>query len=415
MSALLPTFGLRDRFGRHGGRRLQGDLGGLDRMVSSRVIAPQSMENQLFDIRFKLVWRSRDTFMGPPVPSMPSAISFVPFVSVDDMMKIIHAKGVEIFLVELTRYIEDDFRRWDRFQKTPRLASHSVEGVIEIMPTCDGAEFSFKYVNGHPKNTKIGRQTVAAFGALADVTTGYPLLLTEMTFLTALRTAATSALAAKHLAPQGAQTMALIGNGAQADFQALAFRGVLGIDRLRVFDIDPAATSKLLRNLAPFGFDIRACGSAGEAVEDADVITTITADKQLATILNDNMVGKGQHINAVGGDCPGKTEVHVDVLRRSDIFVEFAPQTRIEGDVQQLPPDHPVTELWEVIGGTMPGRHAADQLTLFDSVGFAIEDFSAMRMIRDLLQDTPHFSRLDLMADPDDPRDLFGMLMRHAG
>src|SRR5690606_35422335 len=104
--------------------------------------------------------------------------------------------------------------------------------------------YGFKYVNGHPKNTRSGRQTVTAFGVLADVDSGYPLLLSEMTILTALRTAATSAVAARHLAPAGARTMALIGNGAQSEFQARAFHALLWIDRLRLFDIDPAASER---------------------------------------------------------------------------------------------------------------------------------------------------------------------------
>ncbi len=339
-------------------------------------------------------------------------LNVVPFVSVDNMMKLVLAIGIERFLVELAGVIEDDFRRWERFDKTPRVASHSRNGVIELMPTSDGTLYGFKYVNGHPRNTRDGRQTVTAFGVLADVATGYPLLLTEMTILTALRTAATSALAARHLAPKGARTMALIGNGAQAEFQAVAFKALLGVDRVRLYDIDGAASAKCARNLAGFGIDIEICTSSQQAVNGAAIITTVTADKQYATILTDNMVGPGVHINAVGGDCPGKTELHADVLRRADIFVEYPPQTRIEGEIQQLPADHPVTELWQVIAGTAPGRRADRQITLFDSVGFAIEDFSALRYVRERLAGTRFFDELDLLADPDEPRDLFGMVLR---
>lgn len=339
-------------------------------------------------------------------------LNVVPFVSVDNMMKLVLAIGIERFLVELAGFIEDDFRRWERFDKTPRVASHSRNGVIELMPTSDGTLYGFKYVNGHPRNTRDGRQTVTAFGVLADVATGYPLLLTEMTILTALRTAATSALAARYLAPQGARTMALIGNGAQAEFQAVAFKALLGVDRVRLYDIDGAASAKCARNLAGFGIDIEICTSSQQAVNGAAIVTTVTADKQYATILTDNMVGPGVHINAVGGDCPGKTELHADVLRRADIFVEYPPQTRIEGEIQQLPADHPVTELWQVIAGTAPGRRADRQITLFDSVGFAVEDFSALRYVRERLAGTRFFDELDLLADPDEPRDLFGMVLR---
>lgn len=344
----------------------------------------------------------------------PSQHAFVPFVSVANMMRLVHAIGIERFLTDLVEEIEADFRRWPLFDKTPRVASHSEIGVIELMPTSDGETYGFKYVNGHPGNMKRGLQTVTAFGLLADVSTGYPLLLSEMTILTALRTAATSAMAAKWLAPKGADCMALIGNGAQAEFQALAFKAICGLREVRLYDIDPAATAKCARNLAGRGLRVVSCASAEDAILGAQIVTTVTADKQYATILTDNMLGAGVHLNAVGGDCPGKTELHRDILLRSSIFVEYPPQTRIEGEIQQLAPEHPVQELWQVIAGQAPGRQSAAEVTLFDSVGFAIEDFSALRYVRGKLAETGLCAQLDMIADPDDPRDLFGMVMRAA-
>ncbi|MFC7703762.1 ornithine cyclodeaminase [Plastorhodobacter daqingensis] len=340
------------------------------------------------------------------------SLNTVPFVSVANMMRLVHHIGVEQVLRDLAAAIEEDFRRWESFEKTPRLASHSAVGVIELMPTSDGRLYGFKYVNGHPKNTKNGLQTVTAFGLLAEVQTGYPVLLSEMTLLTALRTAASSALAARHLAPRDARVMALIGNGAQAEFQALAFRALCGISRVQLHDTDARATRKCAANLRHSGLEVVTCTSPEAAVEGAQIVTTCTADKQYATILTDNLVGPGIHINAIGGDCPGKTELHPDILRRSAIFVEYAPQTRIEGEIQQLSPDHPVTELWEVIAGRAPGRSHPDQITLFDGVGFAIEDFSALRYVHEQCGRTGFCEPLDMIADPDDPRDLFGMLMR---
>jgi ornithine cyclodeaminase len=342
----------------------------------------------------------------------PSDKALVPFVSVDHMMKLVHHIGIEPMLRGLAEYIEADFRRWELFDKTPRIASHSSEGVIELMPTSDGEVYGFKYVNGHPKNTKAGLQTVTAFGLLANVGNGYPVLLSEMTVLTALRTAATSAMVARHLAPKGADTMAMIGAGAQSEFQCLAMKAILGLKSVRLYDIDAAATEKAARNLTGMGLEVVACRSAEAAMEGAQIITTCTADKQYATILTDTMVGAGVHINAIGGDCPGKTELAPAILHRSSIFVEYPEQTRIEGEIQQLDPDHPVTEFWQVLAGTAPGRRDAAEITLFDSVGFAIEDFSALRYVRDRIAATDLFTPLDLLADPDDPRDLFGMVMR---
>jgi ornithine cyclodeaminase len=342
----------------------------------------------------------------------PSALALVPFVSVDHMMQLVHHIGLETVLRDLTEYVQADFARWQVFDKTPRVASHSAQGVIELMPTSDGEVYGFKYVNGHPKNMREGRQTVTAFGLLADVGNGYPVLLSEMTLLTALRTAATSAMAARHLAPKGARVMAMIGNGAQSEFQTLAMKCVVGIDTVRLYDIDPDATRKCAANLAGHGVKVVSCATPEQAIEGAQIITTCTADKACATILSDNMVGAGVHINAIGGDCPGKTELHRDILLRSDIFVEYPPQTRVEGEIQQLDANHAVTELWRVINGEAAGRRDARQITLFDSVGFAIEDFSALRYVREKIRGTGFFQELDMLADPDDPRDLFGMLAR---
>lgn len=342
-------------------------------------------------------------------------LNTVPFVSVDHMMKLVTKIGVENALKGIASYIETDFKRWELFDKTPRVASHSDSGVIELMPTSDGELYAFKYVNGHPKNMREGLQTVTAFGVLSDVYTGYPIIFSEMTILTAFRTASTSAIVAKYLARKDSHCMAIIGNGAQSEFQALAFRALLGICELRLYDIDPKATEKCARNLERLGFDITCCSTSVGVVKGADIITTITADKHYATILTDGMVEQGVHINAVGGDCPGKTEIAKEILLRSDIFVEYPPQTRIEGDIQQLDDDYPVDEIWQVMRGELPGRKNEKQITMFDSVGFAIEDFSALRYVRDQLGKpgmTNMYENIDLIADPDDPRDLFGMVMR---
>ena len=253
------------------------------------------------------------------------------------------------------------------------------------MPISDRDRYAFKYVNGHPANANKGLPTVMAFGVLADVETGFPTLLAEMTLTTAFRTAAASAIAAEALARPDSRVMGMIGCGAQSEFQAIAFHKLLGIDEVRIFDIDGTAMGKLARNLSHIPeLKMTPVGSSADAARSADIVTTCTADKALATILTPDMVEPGMHINAVGGDCPGKTELHFDVHRNARIFVEFEPQTRIEGDIQQLPGDHPVHELWRVIAGKEAGRHSDEQVTVFDSVGFALEDYSALRYVHEL-------------------------------
>ncbi len=333
------------------------------------------------------------------------------YLSAPDVIDMVQRKGVEACLRGMADYIQADFLRWGAFDKSARAASHSRDGVIELMPIADDQTYAFKYVNGHPKNTRRGLPTVMAFGVLADVATGAPLLLSELTLTTALRTAAMSAVAARALARPGARTMALIGNGAQSEFQALAFHHLLGVTTVRLFDTDPAATAKLQANLhGTTGLRTVACTSMAEAVRSADIVTTVTADKTNATILTPDMLAPGMHINAVGGDCPGKTELHADVLRQAQVFVEYAPQTRIEGDIQQLPPDFAVTELWEVLAGQHGGRASDTAVTVFDSVGFALEDFSALRFLRDTATGLGIGQPIELIPKMSDPKNLFGLL-----
>jgi ornithine cyclodeaminase len=188
---------------------------------------------------------------------------------------------------------------------------------------------------------------------------------------------------------------------------------------LRLYDTDPQATAKLMRNLSMLRLPdliVTRCASTAEAVSGADIVTTVTADKCNATILTPNMIEPGMHLNAVGGDCPGKTELHADILRSKDtrIVVEYEPQARIEGEIQQLEALGEaaalagVAELADVVRGKMPGRASESEVTLFDSVGFALSDFSSLRYLQRLNAEQPDGGqRIDLIPDLEDPKDLF--------
>lgn len=228
------------------------------------------------------------------------------YLSAPAVVELVQRKGLKACLTGIADFIQADFMRWEDFDKSARVANHSANGVIELMPISDHSTYSFKYVNGHPQNTAIGLSTVMAFGVVADVATGTPLLLSELTLTTALRTAATSALAAKFLARPDSRVMALIGNGAQSEFQALAFQHLVGIDTVRLYDVDAQASAKLMANLSGSGLTLVLCDSIAQAVQGADIVTTVTADKSYATIISADLIQPGMHINGVGGDCPGK-------------------------------------------------------------------------------------------------------------
>lgn len=335
----------------------------------------------------------------------------VRYIDVPAMQAFLRRRGVATVIAELVEEIRADYLRWHDFEKTPRLASHSPGGVIELMPVANAEQFGFKYVNGHPANAAEGKLTVMAFGVLADVATGYPLLLSEMTLATALRTAATSVLAASLLARPESRCMALIGNGAQSEFQALAFHHVLGIERIQAFDVDLKATRRLQANLAFVdGLEIVPVDCVAAALQGADIVTSSTADKRRAAVLTNDMVKPGMHLNALGGDCPGKTELDAALLKRARVVVEYAPQSRIEGEIQQLDADFPVLELWQLLSGAVPGRQHAEQLTVFDSVGFALEDFSTLRYLFNQTQHEALGGSLALVPELADVKDLFSLV-----
>ena len=335
-------------------------------------------------------------------------------VSVQDMSNIVKKHGFDAFIRDLVDYTKEDFIRWNKFDKSPRYAAHVPGGVLELMPTADDKLFTYKCVNGHPANPFEGKQTVVATGQLNEVKYGYPLLISEMTLLTALRTAASTIMATEYLARKDSKTLAIIGTGAQSEFQTLAHKLIRPIDTVRYFDTDPDAMVKYEDNMDQYGLNLIACDSAKEACEGADIIVVCTACKLHATVIENDWVKAGVHISGLGGDCPGKTELDKNILFRGKVVVEYTEQSMIEGEIQSLTPDEVKqvlhAEVWEIISGLKKGRESADEITIYDSVGFAIEDFSALRLTLDLAEKYNIGQEIEMVPPIKDPKDLFSVL-----
>lgn len=334
----------------------------------------------------------------------------VKLLSLADINALIKKVGILQFYNQLIDRLNGDYVRWDEFHKSPRHAIHYPHGVMELMPIGDDDFYAYKFVNGHPNNPKDNKLTVAALGMLAEVPNGYPLMLTEMTLLTAFRTAATSALVSQYMCRKNCDTMGIIGTGAQGEFQVLAHHARLGCKTIKYFDIDSAAMEKFAKNLADFNLDLIPCHSAKEAVTGVDLITTATADKKSTQILSADWIKPGMHINGIGGDCPGKTELDLELVTNNKIVVEYLPQTEIEGEIQHLDEQHIYAELWELASGEKAGRENDEEITIFDSVGFALEDYSILRLVYDLAQEHNLGSMQDLIPELDDPKDLYSLL-----
>lgn len=278
------------------------------------------------------------------------------------------------------------------------------------MPCANDDFYTFKYVNGHPDNTQHGRLCVVAMGLLSEVSQGYPLIVSEMTLLTALRTAATAALGAKYLAKKNSHHLAIIGTGAQAEFQAHAMMAQLDIKQISYFDIDPLAMDKFAKNMASVAVELLRCESVSAAVSSADIIVTATAAKKQVELFSIGQIKPGAHIHAMGGDCPGKTEFSPTILKQCKVVVEYIPQSKDEGEIQQGDVSLIDAELWEVISGKKAARENDQEITFFDSVGFALEDFSILKLVYQLAQDMNLGEEIDLIPELENAKDLFSVL-----
>lgn len=336
-------------------------------------------------------------------------------ISVESLQEIIIRHGFDNYMMDLMAALKRDYSRWDLFAKMPRPCMHVLGGVLELMPICDNETYySFKYVNCHPKNPLIGKQTVVATGQLSRIDTGYPVMFSEMTILTALRTAATSALATDLLSRKNSHVLAIIGTGAQSEFQAKGLQLVRDITEVRYFDIDQKAMDKFEKNLQGSSLKLTRCKNAKEAVEGADIITVCTACKAHVDVIENNWVKEGVHINALGGDTVGKTELEKSILYRSRIVVEYFEQSFVEGEIQRLTQKEAESmvfaELHQLVTGSKITRISDNDITLFDSVGIALEDYSALRLTYELAEKYTIGQELQMTPVVDDPKDLFSMI-----
>jgi ornithine cyclodeaminase len=334
-------------------------------------------------------------------------------VAISDIKKIIQKVGYVKFNHQLIKYMQEDFKNWQTFDKKARIASFKNQGVMELMPVCGDDLFSFKYVNGHPNNPKINKLTVSAIGMLADTKTGEPVLVSEMTLLTAIRTGATTALASKYLANRNAHKIGIIGCGSQSEFQILAHLQLFDLTEVYYHDEDILAMQKFAKNLEKYNLNLIPTESGKEVVINSQILITCTAKPEEQIVIDKNWLQKGTHLNAIGGDSHGKTELNPAVLDEADkVVIEYFEQTAIEGEIQNWfdAKDKVYAELWEIIAGQKTGREFVDEITIFDGVGFALEDYSILRLVNDLSNELEIYQKLDLIPDLVNCKDLYSLL-----
>ena len=249
---------------------------------------------------------------------------------------------------------------------------------------------------------------------LYEMATGDLVAQIEADYMGQLRTGAASGVATNLMARRDARLAAIIGTGGQARTQLEAIAGVRKLELARAYGRNVARLEKFCADMAErLRIPVYAATSAAQTIEGADIVCTATTASQ--PVVTGSDIAPGMHINAVGGDCPGKTELHADILRAQDvrIVVEFEPQARIEGEIQQLRGGGQVTELAEILRAQRSVRSSEREVSIFDSVGFALSDFSALRYLHRLNAEQPDGGqRIDLIPEPDDPKDLYAELGR---
>lgn len=338
-------------------------------------------------------------------------------LSAGDLRKLVDSIGLDALLDRVLDRLRTGLTavRSGSFQALPRSGFVDREpsvGLLEWMPGRDDRRTTVKIVGYHPDNPAVSKPTILSVAASFENDTGHAVALADATFLTALRTGAASAIAADVLAVADAETVGFIGCGAQAVSQLHALTKVRPIRNVLLSDADPRVQASFADRIAPLGLDVEVHRvPADEAAASADVLVTCTSVAPgQGPVFQPVEPRPGLHVNAVGSDFPGKTELPGEWLRRAFICADFPDQCLAEGECQSLTRDDigcDLAELWCEAETFLPRR---SELTIFDSTGWALEDHFALDA---LVQEATRLgigTQMEIEAVSDDPYDPYGFL-----
>jgi len=260
---------------------------------------------------------------------------------------------------------------------------HKFKGDLRIMPSYleDMDVSAVKVVNAHPKNQLEGLPSVMGTIILIDPKNGFPLSIMGGTWLTAMRTGATSAISAKYLARKNSETLGIIGTGIQATTQLMAMLEVLTtIKEVRAYDSNNKNLTLFLRESKTRypGVKISGESDAETVVRNSDVCITLTPSRK--PHIREEWVRPGTHLCAIGADAPGKQELDPKILKKGTIIVDDMEQAAHAGEIN-LPLKNGIInradvkgELSSIVIGMIQGRTSEDEITIFDSTGLAMQD-----------------------------------------
>jgi alanine dehydrogenase len=274
----------------------------------------------------------------------------------------------------------------DRAPSPSTLGVHVPDGGFHVKAgsaTLDRPWFAVKTNANFPENPdRFGLPTIQGLVALFDAENGRPLALLDSGELTALRTAAATAVAAKHLARPDSTTATIVGCGRQAKAQLRALGRVLPLRRAFALDAEKERAESFAREMtAELAFEVAFAGDLARALSETDVLVTCTPSRRAFVRKED--VRPGTFIAAVGADSEGKQEIEEALMAASAVVVDLLPQAALIGDLHHaiaaglMRAEDVRAELGAVVAGRAPGRASADEITIFDSTGIAIQDLVA--------------------------------------
>lgn len=269
-----------------------------------------------------------------------------------------------------------------------RTAINTEDGVTLIMPALlkEMKALGTKIVTVYKNNPKIGLPTILAIVVLNDPRTGAPLAIMDGAYLTAVRTGAVSGVATKYLANPDSKTVGMMGAGVQARTQLWAVSEVIKIENVKIYDTIENSAKSFVRDMSKkFDFDIQIVNTPREAVENSDVIITSSTSKN--PVLDGNWLKEGAHINAIGSHTPDAREIDDITIKNSKIVVDSKEAILKEcGDIlipiknKVIKKEDIYAELGEVVIGKKRRKNPSE-ITLFKSVGLAIQDVSMAKLV----------------------------------
>ena len=342
----------------------------------------------------------------------------------NDIAHIVAQVGPDDFMRELISELRKAFALWstDEYDVPARTGFHyatPVPGLIEWMPLHHRQSAVFqKAVGYHPQNPGRNRlPTVVATFVQFDQQTGELITVADGGLLTAMRTGAASAVATEALRDlSGPISLGLIGCGAQAVSQLHAILQVAQISEIRIFDTDQDAHESFAQRVQAFAAAVPVIESSPcEIAANSDVLCTATSvDVGQGPVMEDCVTRTGLHVNAIGSDFPGKIELPLSLLKRSLVIPDFPEQAAVEGECQQLEPSERGPSLMKVMGDPQQLANAKQATTVFDSTGWALEDYISLKVARQYADEMRIGRQIELSVSHGHPRNPYAAVLTPA-